>query len=488
MSFNSLGFMLFFPIVVSVYFLLVPSKRQLWLLIINYYFYLSWDIRYVFVIVAITCITYVSARMMNKKNKKLLLAICITSNLIILGSFKYLEFAITNISRLFEIVNININVIEKPYSIVVPIGISFYTLQALGYVIDVYRKKTEPEENFIKYALYVSFFPTMLSGPIERSTNLLKQIQQGTKFSYDGVKKGLLLMGYGYFEKLLIANKVSELVNNAYDNYLSIPGAALAFAAILYGVQIYADFSGYSHIAIGAAKVMGFDLIQNFKQPYFARNIKEFWKRWHISLSSWFQDYVYISLGGSRKGTIRTYCNLMITFCVSAIWHGAGWKYIVWGGLHGIYQVVGRLKEKLKVNIFSKKGIRKEGHVAHILQICVTFGLVDFAWIFFSASSTKSALVIIYRIFTEFQIVKSISEYYFYLGTPELAFWILMISIVILFIIDIVHEKNISISMWLAKKNIVVRWIVYLAIALILVSGFIYNYGAGASTFLYTQF
>ena len=233
---------------------------------------------------------------------------------------------------------------------------------------------------------------------------------------------------------------------------------------------------------------MGFELKQNFNQPYFAKNIKEFWKRWHISLSSWLQDYVYISLGGSRKGKIRTYCNLMITFLVSAVWHGKGIKFLIWGGLHGMYQIAGRITERFRSGLLSKIGVKKENKIVCILQTCITFVMVDFAWLFFSASSTKDALVIIYRILTEFQFSKTMADKYYLLGTREESFVLLFLAVVILFIIDMIHERNISISDWIEKKHIIVRWTIYLMAALIVISGFIYNYGAEVTNFLYAQF
>lgn len=486
MSFDSINFIFFFPIVIMLYYILPQRCQRIWLLIASYYFYISWDVKYALVLVVITGVTYILARIVNKQKKKLVLFICITACLLVLIGFKYFTFVI-NISTAV-CTTLGFVIAEKPFSIVVPLGISFYTLQALGYVIDVYGGKVQAEKNFINYALYVSFFPTMSSGPIERSTNLLRQIQKGTDFSYYGVKKGLLMMGYGYFEKLYIANKISGMVNNAYDHSLSMPGAALALAVVLYAIQIYADFSGYSYIAIGAAKVLGFDLKENFKQPYFACSVKEFWKRWHISLSSWLQDYVYIPLGGSRKGRIRTYCNLMITFFISALWHGTGVKYIVWGGLHGIYQIIGKIASDFESKLDIKAKTDRDNKFIKVIKMIITFVMVDFAWIFFSAPSAKSAVSVIYRILTEFQLKETIKNGYYLLGSGEDQFWLLIVGIVIILFTDIIHENNISISDRLKKQSVVFRWMVYLLVALILMFGVVNNYGINASAFLYTQF
>lgn len=353
MSFDSIGFILFFPITVLFYFSFSKKYRYLWLLVASYFFYACWDIKYVVFLMFSTLTTYIFARLMQGKRKKFVLFFCLICNLLILCIFKHGIWGLNIIRQIFNVLNIPIT--PPNINIILPLGMSFYVLQSLGYLIDVYREKTEPETNFAKYALFVSFFPTILSGPIERSGNLLKQIQKGTDFSYDNTKTGLLLILWGYFEKILIANRISALVNEAYSNYSELPGATLAFAVFLYAIQIYADFAGYSHIAMGVSKVLGFELIANFKQPYFSISIKEFWRRWHISLSQWLRDYVYISMGGSRCSQIKTYRNLIITFLVSGFWHGTGITYIVWGGLHGLYQVFGNasleFRKKFNINL-----------------------------------------------------------------------------------------------------------------------------------------
>ena len=365
---------------------------------------------------------------------------------------------------------------------------SFYMLQSLGYLIDVYRENIEPETNFAKYALFVSFFPTIVSGPIERSGNLLRQIQNGTNFSYNDAKSGLLLIVFGYFEKLLIANRISQSVDYAFSNYSELTGAALVFAVFLYAIQIYADFAGYSHIAIGTAKILGFELIYNFKQPYFSVNIKDFWRRWHISLSRWLRDYVYISIGGSHCSKLKTYRNLILTFLISGLWHGSGVTYIVWGGLHGFYQVLGSVTLKIREKIKAKIKINSNCWSYQLLQGIFTFIMVDYAWLFFRAASMKQALSILYKIKSDFRLGDTIYYNLYLLSMEESRFIILVIEIIILLIIDILHEKGFSIISWVNRQNLVFRWSVYLSVIVALFIGILYNYGADVSSFIYSQF
>lgn len=486
MLFNSLEFMFFFPIIVFFYFIFPKKHRYLWLLVTSYYFYGCWNPKYMVWLLFSTVTTYFSARIMRGNKRKIALFICIICNLFILGIFKYLDFILSNLNRILGIMDIQ--EVQISYDIILPIGISFYMLQSLGYIIDIYKEKIKPETNFFKYALFVSFFPTILSGPIARSTNLLKQIQEGSEFSYNNAKSGLLLMLYGYFEKLLVANRIAVMVDSTYSYYQNQSGAALLMAMFFYGIQIYVDFSGYSHIAIGVSRILGVYLPDNFRQPYFALNIKEFWKRWHISLSSWLRDYIYIPLGGSRGGKINTYKNLMITFLVSALWHGAGWNYIIWGGLHGIYQVVGNVTDGFKKSIQQKLKINTNCFSFRFFQGCITFALVDFAWLFFRASSTSNAFEILQKIYIDFSMKDILINKAYLLGMDEARFCILIFELFIVLIIDILREKRIGIISWLNKQNLIFRWSCYLLVVMTLLVGILYDYGVDASSFIYTRF
>ena len=334
MLFNSIHFIFFFPIVVICYFLINPKYRWSLLLAASYYFYMSWNIKYLILILTSTIITYFSgifiANTEMPSKRKIILALSLISNLSILFFFKYFNFTIDSINGILNTFNSGIGLPNMKF--LLPVGISFYTFQALSYSIDVYRDKIKPEKHFGIYALYVSFFPQLVAGPIERSGNLIPQLKKKHTFEYNRVTDGLKLMLWGYVKKVVVADRLAIVVNNVYNNVHSYEGASLVLATVFFGIQIYCDFSGYSDIAIGAAHTMGYDLTDNFKRPYYSKTISEFWRRWHISLSTWFKDYLYIPLGGSRVSILRYYFNIFITFLISGLWHGANWKFAIWGG------------------------------------------------------------------------------------------------------------------------------------------------------------
>lgn len=340
MIFNSMQFLIFFPIVFMIYFLFPPKTRYIWLLISSYYFYMCWNPKYIFLILFSTTVTYISGiaiETVKKKNvdgKRWFLKCCVAIsfflNLLVLFYFKYFEFMITNLNRFIGILGLQILV--PVFDIILPVGISFYIFQALGYTMDVYRGEIEAEKNFFRYALFVSFFPQLVAGPIERSKNLLKQVNNPTYFKVENARQGLLTMAYGLFMKVVVADRLAGIIDPIYNNWSEQTGMRLMTATILFAVQIYCDFEGYSQLAIGSAQVLGFHINQNFKIPYLSTSIQDFWQRWHISLTGWFRDYLYIPLGGNRKGKVRKYLNTMIVFLVSGLWHGASWHFVVWGG------------------------------------------------------------------------------------------------------------------------------------------------------------
>ena len=349
MQFNSTDFMFFFPIVIAVYFVIPKKLRGWWLLVASYYFYMSWNASYALLIGASTIITYASGIIIhhfseedvnnNHNKKRIVVIVCILINLAILAIYKYGNFVIESVNSILNL--LHIRVIQKKFDLLLPVGISFYTFQALGYIIDVYRGDVEVETNFPRYALFVSFFPQLVAGPIERSKNLLSQMKSIEKIKLWNARRiasGAILMVWGFFMKMVIADRVALLIDTVFDNYRMYGSTELIIAAIGFTIQIYCDFGSYSSIAIGTAKIMGFELMENFNTPYFARNIRDFWSRWHISLSSWFKDYLYIPLGGNRRGQLRKAVNIMIVFLVSGLWHGANWSFVVWGGIHGLYQ------------------------------------------------------------------------------------------------------------------------------------------------------
>lgn len=351
MVFNSFQFLVFFPIVIITYFIIPNKAKQLWLLLCSYFFYMSWNAKYGLLLLGITMLTYIAGIIIGKqkeRNGKMAIAISVVISLGILFYFKYINFALGLLGSILSYMRIEI--VLPQYDILLPVGISFFTFQSIGYVIDVYRKETYAEKNFIKYALFVSFFPQLVAGPIERSKNLLKQLAIPQKFSYDNFREGFLMMLWGYFQKMVIADRIAIFVDVVYDNLDVYHGWYVIVATILFAFQIYCDFSGYSTIAIGAARILGISLMENFDAPYLATSVSAFWRRWHISLTSWFRDYVYIPLGGNRKGAVRKNLNILIVFFLSGLWHGASLAFVLWGVLNGLYQVVGQVIKPVKIS------------------------------------------------------------------------------------------------------------------------------------------
>ena len=399
MLFNSFEFLIFFPVVCIIYFLLKDNRWRIpFLLIASYYFYMNWKPVYALLIMTSTVLTYLCGLYVerfsgDKPKQKAFLITSLVINFAILFVFKYFNFINESVFSLLEMAGIRWKV--PNLDVLLPVGISFYTFQAVGYSIDVYRGTIKAERDFLTYALFVSFFPQLVAGPIERAKNLLPQFHEEHTFRYDDAIEGLKQMLWGFFMKLCVADVLSEYVNAVFNNVHQHNGTSLAIAALFFTFQIYCDFGGYSNIAIGAARIMGFHLMENFHLPYFSLSIRDFWKRWHISLSSWFMDYVYIPLGGNRVKYPRHLLNLMITFLVSGLWHGANWTFVIWGGLHGIYQVIGNMWRKF---------VHKPEYKTVLTQLCgmaFCFVLVAFAWIFFRANNVSDAFTIIGKIFTQ---------------------------------------------------------------------------------------
>lgn len=491
MLFNSFSFMLFFPIVVILYFALPHKVRYLWLLGASYYFYMSWNPKYAILIALSTLITYASGLLIGREKengfrKKLWVFLSMFSNLSILFFFKYFNFFIDNVNRVLALTGLEL--LNPTFDVILPVGISFYTFQALSYTMDVYRGTIYVEKNVFKYALFVSFFPQLVAGPIERSKNLLVQVSERHYFDYERVKAGLLLMLWGFFLKLVIADRVAILVNTVYNDYTNYVGIPLIIATVFFGIQIYCDFASYSAIAIGAAQVMGFRLMDNFKQPYFSRSIAEFWRRWHISLSTWFRDYLYIPLGGNRKGTARKYLNIMIVFLVSGLWHGANWTFVIWGFLHGAFQIIGQITRPVKEKITDKLGIDRNSMSYKSGQVFITFCLANFAWIFFRAPSYTAAKGIIHNMVSEWNPWIFTDGSLYLLGLSEKSFWAAITAIVILVCVSIVQYKGIRIRERFADQGLVFRWIVSLGLIFAIIIFGIYGPGYSESQFIYFQF
>lgn len=403
-------------------------------------------------------------------------------NLIVLFYFKYSNFTFDILRTLCNTIHIDLNL--RSIDILLPVGISFYTFQALSYTMDVFYNDIRAERNFFRYALYVSFFPQLVAGPIERSENLLKQFSKTKKFQIDRAREGVLTMLWGYFLKLVIADRCAVLVDTVYGNHTSYYGIQIILANIFFAFQIYCDFMGYSVIARGAAKILGYDLMENFSQPYFSQSIKEFWRRWHISLSYWFRDYLYIPLGGSRCSKIKKYRNIFITFLVSGLWHGANFTFIVWGGLHGFYQIMEDILAE-KIDRWCKKfHIETHNFSFRCLNIAKTFVLTDIAWIFFRADKLSSAVRILYRSLDLSNIGILLNRGIYQLGLEERDMSILFVGLIVLLVYGLMREAGYQIQEWLLSQHIIFRFGLYWS-ALILI---IFSLNIAGAEFIYFQF
>ncbi len=462
-------------------------------MVASFYFYMSWNPKYIFLILTTIIITYFSGIGISKAHKKgsiiekkFFATVSIALNLMILFFFKYFDFAIDSINRSLQMGDFKL--LNPTFDVLLPVGISFYTFQALSYTMDVYRDENfKVERHFGRYALFVTFFPQLVAGPIERSKNLLSQFYEEHYFDYQRVKNGLLLMIWGLFQKIVIADRAAIVVNTVYNNLTAYTGFEVIVATMFFAVQVYCDFCGYSDIAIGASRVMGFNLMTNFRQPYFSQSIKEFWRRWHISLSTWFRDYVYIPLGGSRCSKIKKYRNLMITFLVSGLWHGANWTYVV-GGVHGLYQILGEILEPVKSRIIKVLHVDVNTYAHKLFRVLVTFVLVDVAWVFFRAASLSEALLVFKQIVSELNVEIFWNGELYALGLSQAEFSFLCLAIGVLWLVSYLRNR-VSLIGELEKQHVIFRWFVYLGliysiVGILLIQGF----GFASQEFIYFQF
>lgn len=407
MLFNSFAFVVFLPLVVATFFLTPPRFRWVLLLAASYVFYAWWKVGYLLLIVLSTVVDYWAGLQMGRRpdqrSRRLFLLVSLLVNLGLLGFFKYFNFFSTSLGALATWFGVGYDPVLV--DVLLPVGISFYTFQTLAYSIDVYRGRQAPERHLGYFALYVSFFPQLVAGPIERAGHLLPQFRKAHAFRYDDVTWGLCLMAYGFFKKLVVADRLGQYVDAVFGNLGAASSLSLSLALFFFAFQIYCDFSGYSDIAIGTARILGIDLMENFRRPYLARSIREFWSRWHISLSTWFRDYLYIPLGGNRVGRARWLFNLGIVFLISGLWHGANWTFVVWGALHGAYLIIGVVTGPVRDRIWdgvtkllSLSDSRWAGRTRALLATLITFLLVTFAWIFFRAPTLEEALYVVQKI------------------------------------------------------------------------------------------
>ena len=488
MQLISFGFLIFLPVVVLIN-LIIPRKwRYIWLFITSMAFYISIDARGSVVLALSILTTYFAGIFLDKREGKEdrssapVFILCLAVNIGMILVLKYLGFFERSFFTLLG------KEVGDSFAsrLIAPIGISFYVLKAIGYLVDVKRGDLKAERNIVKYALFVSFFPQVISGPIERAGNMLPQFSYPLSVDYDTLRDGLMQMLWGYFLKLVVADRLGIFVNSVYGQE-QVSGLVTFIATIFYTFEIYCDFGGYSHIAIGAARVLGIDVMKNFDSPYLSMSVAEFWRRWHISLSSFFKDYVYIPLGGNRKGTVRKYINIIIVFAISGLWHGAGFTFIVWGLLHALYQIIGFVLKPVRDKFVSLFKVNRNASSHMLLKIFVTFMLVNFAWVFFRADSLTQAIAIIKSCFELSPWALTNGEL-FKMGLNEANMLLAVMGIGVLVIVDIFNYKGIVIREKILSQGIWFRYLVAIAAVLIILVCGIWGPGYDAANFIYQQF
>lgn len=476
MLFNSFHFVFFFIVVTTVYFSIPYTKRWMWLLAASCYFYMAFIPIYILILAFTIIIDYAAGIYIERsegRRRKLYLIASLVANIGTLCFFKYFNFFNDNLSAVLGVFDQK-NPINN-LSILLPIGLSFHTFQAMSYTIEVYRGNQKAEKHLGIYALYVMFYPQLVAGPIERPQNLLYQFRQKHDFDSSRVFSGLKQMLWGVFKKVVVADRLAIFVDNAYDYHSQQSGVALALATVFFSFQIYCDFSGYSDIALGSAKVMGFDLMKNFNRPNFSRSTAEFWKRWHISLSTWFKDYLYFPLGGNRVAVPRRYVNLMIVFLISGFWHGANWTYVVWGGINGLFLVFGLLFKKQSAAFWKFTGIQRFPAFYTALHIGITFLLISFSRVFFRSQSLDQAFAIIKKIFSFSGSLLNES-----ITTLTYCFF----AIAFLLAVELRHEFKMPAFTWQIRRNYWARNAYYAILVLLILLVGVYDGGQ----FIYFQF
>lgn len=482
MTFNSWEFLLFYPIVVLFYFLLPKKLKNPMLLVASYFFYMCYQAELVVLILGTTLVSYFAARIIEKSEKvgtrRLLLSLTLLVCLGVLFFYKYFNFLADSAWGLITLLGGDVP--RLGLQLMLPVGISFYTFQTLSYVIDVYRGDIAAERDFFFYALFVSFFPQLVAGPIERPTNLMPQLRVAHSFDLSNFEKGAKHMIVGFFKKACVADLVAPLVNSVYNSPERATAPTLIVATLLFAIQIYCDFSGYTDIAIGAARIMGIRLMKNFDHPYLASSIKEFWARWHISLSGWFRDYVYFPLGGSRVKRWRHLFNLAVVFILSGLWHGASWTFVVWGLLHAVYRIVGELTAPPRDRLLLRLGLRRNTSSVLFVRRLITLLLVSFAWIFFRANSMSDALTLL----SKFGVWR-FTDFFGIMGLDIASVITIIAALVILYVIDrtLTYEEGDGASALLYSDSSYLYFVFAIALSFALLLS-----KDSVSTFIYFQF
>lgn len=477
MLFNSFEFIIFLPLVFIFYWFFFNrgiKTQNLFVLVVSYIFYGWWDWRFLSLIAFSSLIDFIVAinieKTSSQKTKKIFLTLSLITNLGFLVFFKYYNFFVESLSIALEQIGISIDTFTL--NIVLPVGISFYTFQTISYTIDVYRKRLKPTKNIINFFAFVSFFPQLVAGPIERATNLLPQFEKKRFFSYQYASEGMRQILWGLFKKIVIADNCAKYVNQVFNNYEIYDGGSLIIAAILFAFQIYGDFSGYSDIAIGTSKLFGFRLMKNFNFPYFSRDISEFWRRWHISLSTWFKDYLYIPLGGSKNGKLKAIRNTFIIFTVSGFWHGANWTFIAWGIFNGIYYLPLLLANKNRKNIDIIAHNKFLPSLKEIISIIVTFFLTVLGWVFFRSNTLSDAFLFILNIFKRFEF-----------SVPKIFPLKMFLFVFLLISIEWIQRQK-EHGLDISDRPIIIRWLIYMVITFITI---LFN-SPNKYDFIYFQF
>lgn len=453
MLFNSISYLIFLPVAVLLYYLIPKRARYIWLLFCSYFFYLCADFELPIYLIICTITTYIAGLLLGPesfvkvKHRKYVAGAAVLINIGILGVLKYLDYVL------------NLFGTGKQLNLIVPIGISFFTLQSVSYVFDCYRDDVYPEKNIFKYALFVSFFPCIMSGPILKAKEVFGKVRFDNDPSVQKVKEGLLMMLWGYFLKIVISARLTIWIDTVYGDSASYNGAVLFITAIIYVFLVYADFEGYSMLALGSAKMLGIDLPINFKRPLLATNFSEFWKRWHIALSSWLKEYLYIPLGGSRKGKRRQYINLMIVMFMSGLWHGANETFMIWGLLNGVYQVVGAATLSKRKELWKSVGFDRHTGLHRVLQIITVVGLYAFSFVFFAADSVSDAMNVLSGTVTRFTLAPSAFAQLTNVGLGVNNLMFVTAALVILIAVDLICEKKSTDICGLIKVTpTVIRW------------------------------
>lgn len=471
MIFNSINFIVLFPCIFLLYYA-IPARygkaRNLFLLVVSYLLYMQWKPVYALILLGVTVVTYLAALKMDSvKRPKALVTAGVLLSLLPLVFFKYFNFINDSLNQALSIAGLHFHLPGLNWP--VPIGISFFTFQALGYLWDVYYKRQEAESDFLTYALFISFFPSILSGPINKASLVIPQLK-ALRPQYDRAKvtEGLKMILWGMFMKVVVADRVALYVDTVLPNYLNYSGVSCFIASVLYTIQIYADFAGYSLMAIGVGKTLGFELTENFRRPYFAVSVTNFWHRWHISLSTWLKDYIYIPMGGSRCSRLRNYWNIFVTFLVSGVWHGANWTFIVWGCMHGICQIIEKMLNQQRC---------RYGFAGKTVKVLITFLVVNFAWIFFRMPTLGDACGVIARIFD-----LSRSHAVFMPTSTDMA--LMALGVGLLFAKDFLDEFFPSRCRLMENRYALVRWsTAVVTLVLIMLCGVF-----GADQFIYAKF